>query len=342
MLVLISFFAPLLYSGASRWSPGPPEAHFCRSSHHCELLAAAEAAAESDDWLLSSSGVVLDAEVASASLVLLSALCLSWVLLKVELAPLELVVAALAEGSATEAEEDSDLAAEAALVVDVIVTVALDLAESDAEAKGLVAAAAAEHVLSLALALLVEVDGLSAGDHTTEVRFLAVVALVEGAEGHGEAAEVVVEWVEGVAEALVLLETGDLGLLDSHLHNSHLALHVELKHLADDRDVSVNGHLLLAGRAVKEVESHLGSWLTLVDELGNALSMEDVTLANLDAGSSAEDFHADAALVLLSHLVALAALDLEAGEAVLVVTSDAHALVTAVKLKSAILHSSLV
>ena len=286
--------------------------------------------------------MVLDAEVALASLVLLSALGLSWVTLKVELAPLELVVAALAEGSATEAEEDSDVAAESALVVNVSVTVTLLLAESDAEAKSLVAAATAKHVLSLALALLVEVDGLSASDHTTEVRVLAVVALVEGTERHSKTTEVVVEWVEGVAEALGLLETGSLGLLDSHLRNSHLALHVVLKHLTKGRDVAVNGHLLLAGRAVKEAKSHLGSRLTLMDELGNALSVENMTSADLDARSSAEDFHADAALVQLSHLVTLTALDLEAGEAVLLVTSNAHALVTAVKLNSTKFHSSLV
>ena len=84
-------------------------------------------------------------------------------------------------------------------------------------------------------------------------------------------------------------------------------------------------HIVLAARALHEVESNTLCTPAVAKELSKAVSVEDVPAIELQAGLVSQGTAADVAVVKLSDLVARSALDLEAGQMIVIVLSFAAA-----------------
>ena len=235
-----------------------------------------------------------------------------------------LIVAPLTEEVSAKAVPHCHGAAEHALPVDVLIAVLVtSLLASAVSVHGAVPAA---QVL-LAGPLLDSKLGLAV-DHSSEVGLLAVIALVERAAVEGELEELALIMVTWGGEALILVKALVLSDLKSHLLDRVAEL-VEGLELSIDQLAARLFDLLLAAGARHEGEGDLEGAPLVLEELVDAVGMEDMPAAELHTGLLAKlarvADRAELACILKGVLVAAL---LQAGEAV-GLTSGAVALMTA-------------
>jgi hypothetical protein len=230
----------------------------------------------------------------------------------------------------SEALEESDGAAVHALPVDLFASVRL--------ADGLTSANLPEEatLAQKVLLLCLLAGGLLAVNETTEERRLALVTLVESAAVHGKLLRLVEVVVSRSRDALIVEDallfcTGQSRLLDTFLEREERA-----KLIINGLGIgNTDFHLLLTVGTSHEAESDPEGGPLVLEELNNAVGVENMAAGEAGTGLSAElaGVADSAELILINTLIvtsSLGAVSVQARKAFLVIL-DAFASMTALK-----------
>ena len=279
---------------------------------HVHLLGTADATSEREDTTLARVGVrrrVGDAKRAVDAVTVLERRVLSTHVF---------IMARVAHVVRSEAAEERNGTAVHALPVDLDATMRLAGGLSGTDL--LEEAILAEEVFFLGLALLSVGHLLLAVDETTEVGLLATVALIEGCAVVGELLGIVVVGITDSGETLIMENPLIFSVLKSLLLNmlfeGNERAELAGNGLGDTSDVD----LRLAAGAAHEGESDSECSPLVLEELNDAICVEDMAAGKLGASFSAElGGVADCAeLVLIDTLevsCSLSAVNIQAGKA---------------------------
>ena len=139
----------------------------------------------------------------------------------------------------------------------------------------------------LFLRLLLHIKLTLAVDHAAEVRLLAIVALIEGAGVHGQGKEIALVEVAWASEPLIRGKILVLGNLKCKFVDLLTQLSEIVEFLGDFGAPDLLNFALAAG-AGHESEGDLQRAPSVLQELMDAVGVEDVTAAELDASFSLE------------------------------------------------------
>ena len=234
-----------------------------------------------------------------------------------------LVVAWSAEIVSAEAVEGCGRAAEHALVQNVLF--AMGLALSVLFLDVLESAGFADQVFR---ALLLSTHFLDAVNHAAEVRFLAFMALIEGAAVHSQALKVSEVWVALGGKSVALVKALLSSFLEGFFFDLCLQLTLFVQFLSDLGAVVANLDFLFAARAIEVGESNTCCGPSVFEQVENAVGVKYVATVEANGCLSSNLCgEADGAqLVGLGHLGAFVAERVHAGKALALVNAAVAAM----------------